>query len=351
MNGGHVVALIDCNNFFVSCERLFRPDLEGKPVVVLSSNDGCAISRSQEAKDLGIPMGAPAFKYRELFKAWGVTSFSANFELYGNISRRITAVLRSITPQIEIYSVDESFLDISSLPITDYEAWATMVRSHILEWVGIPVSIGIAPTKTLAKLANLKAKKQPELGGVLSFMTTNTRESQLDQTKVTQYLAQTAVKDVWGIGYRLAPKLRAAGFGTALSFVHARSQEIQKLRGVQGRQTQAELMGTPCYPIELTTSLPKSISASRTFGQDTSDQLVIEAALASFVAKAAYKLRRSQQLTAEIHLFLSTSKYKPGYTSWKQQIGIHQPTADTEALISYVLYVFRTIYEPHRQYH
>lgn len=146
-------ALIDCNNFFVSCERLFRPDLEGRPVVVLSSNDGCVVSRSAEAKRLGIPMGAPAFKYRQLFRQQGVVRFSANFELYGDVSERITRVLTGITPRTEVYSVDESFLDLSRLDIADHTAWGRQVRECLLREIGIPVSMGIAPTKTLAKLA------------------------------------------------------------------------------------------------------------------------------------------------------------------------------------------------------
>jgi hypothetical protein len=158
-----VYALVDCNCFFVSCERLFRPELEGRPVVVLSSNDGCVVSRSQEAKDLGVPMGAPLFKWRELFQRHGIVAFSANFELYGDVSERITNLLASITPRIEVYSVDESFLDLSELEITDYEAWGRMVRENILQHVGVPVSVGIAGSKTLAKAANDRAKKIPDL--------------------------------------------------------------------------------------------------------------------------------------------------------------------------------------------
>lgn len=351
MRAQPIIALIDCNNFFVSCERLFQPDLENKPVVVLSSNDGCAISRSQEAKDIGIPMGAPVFKYRSLFETQQVTTFSANFELYGNISRRITSLLCSITPQIEIYSVDESFLDLTGLPITDYDAWARKIRAHILAWIGIPVSIGIAPSKTLAKLANLTAKKQPELGGVLSFIDATPQGPVFNQTRSTLQLAKTPVEDVWGIGYRLAPKLRAAGLGTALSFSTARPAEIQKLRGVQGRQTQAELLGISCYDLAIDTKLPKSISVSRTFGHDTKEQEVVEAALASFIAKGAYKLRRSNQLTAGITLFLTTNRHKPGYTAWKQYISLSQPSADTETLLHQTLQTFRDIYEAQKQYH
>lgn len=204
-----VFALIDCNNFFVSCERIFRPDLEGRPVVVMSSNDGVVVARSNEAKALGIPMGAPVFKYRQLFRDKKVIQFSANFELYGDISRRITAILKTITHRFEIYSVDESFLDLSNLSIKDYEAWGRIVREKILRWVGIPVSIGIAPTKTLAKLASDYAKKHPETEGVISMR---------GNPKFLDILAGVPIGDVWGVGWRLTPKLR--GEGISLSLIH-----------------------------------------------------------------------------------------------------------------------------------
>lgn len=348
-----VFALIDCNNFFVSCERLFRPDLEGKPVVVLSSNDGCAVSRSAEAKEIGIPMGAPAFKYKELFERHQVVKFSANFELYGNISRRITALLTSVTPRIEIYSVDESFLDLSSLPIDDYEAWGKQVRQRILDWVGIPVSIGIAPSKTLAKLANFQAKKNLELGGVLSFTEApiDDKPPRYDQEKADRYLPRTSVGEIWGVGWRYAPKLRAEGIGNALDLSRVRPQHAQQLMGIHGRQLVAELGGTSCYPLELEGKLPKSISVTRTFGQDTTDCEVVEAAIVSFVARGAFKLRRSGQLTKRVSMFATTSKHKPGYTRWSREVVFNQPTADTELIIKTLTKLFRDIYRPGIMYH
>jgi DNA polymerase V len=348
-----VFALIDCNNFFVSCERLFRPDLEGRPVVVLSSNDGCAVSRSAEAKDLGIPMGAPAFKYRELFERHQVVRFSANFELYGNVSRRITALLTSITPRIEIYSIDESFLDLSQLAITDYEAWGRQVRQLILDWVGIPVSIGIAPTKSLAKIANHRAKKELDLGGVLSFIQNRTLQElpQLDIFRSLKYLSHTPIAEVWGIGWRLAPKMRAEGVSTALDMSNLRPQRAQQLMGIQGRQMVAELNGISCYPLSLEGRLPQSIASTRTFGEDTNDPYAIEAALAAFVTTATYKLRRSEQLTRRVTLFATTSKHKPGYASWYREIRLSQPSANTGELISMVTATFREFYNPRIQYH
>ncbi|MEK7153237.1 MAG: hypothetical protein AAB834_04775, partial [Patescibacteria group bacterium] len=202
-----VYALIDCNNFFVSCERIFRPDLEGKPVVVLSSGDGCAVARSNEAKRLGVPMGAPVFKHRQLFEKHNIIKFSANFELYGDISKRITALLTTITPRIEIYSVDESFLDLSELPIEDYAAWGRAIRNAIMRHIGVPVSIGIAPSKTLAKLAAEIAKQHDGYKGSFSFV-------DLEASRREAALQSMPIEEVWGIGRKLAPKIRAEGIAT-----------------------------------------------------------------------------------------------------------------------------------------
>ena len=382
MKNQPIFALVDCNNFFVSCERLFRPGLENKPVVVLSSNDGCAVSRSNEAKELGIPMGAPAFKYRDVFERHSVTKFSANFELYGNISRRITALLTTITPSTEIYSIDESFMDLSQLPIIDYEEWGREVRRLILDWIGIPVSIGIAPSKTLAKLANLQAKKNPDLGGVLSFIKPHENHakdcertdlsrvqtadpllstgeiicersvlSHIDHAKIQEYLARTPVADVWGIGWRLAPKMRAEGVGNALNLSKLRPQRAQQLMGIQGRQLVAELNGTSCYKLTLEGKLPQSVASTRTFGEDTGDIHAIEAAMATFIVTATYKLRRSNQLTCRVTLFATTNRHKPGYQSWHREIHLPQPTADPGIIINAVMNSFKEFYQPQIMYH
>lgn len=337
-----VFALVDCNNFFVSCERVFRPNLQDKPVVVLSSNDGCAVSRSNEAKALGIPMGAPAFKYRELFERHRVNKFSANFELYGNMSRRITQLLATITPRLEVYSVDESFLDLSQLDIRDYTAWGHTVREAILQWTGIPVSIGIAPSKTLAKLASDRGKKLPELNGVLNLIDTSDKD---------MYLESMPVEDVWGIGWRLAPKVRAEGIGNALRLSQLRPQRAQQLMGIRGRQLVAELNGTACFPLELEHQKPKSILRSRTFGEDTHGANVVEAALASFTTTAAFRLRQSRQLTRRAGIFIDTNKHKPGFRRWSREVVYHTPTADTGRLISDVIDLFGMVYRHDMSYH
>lgn len=395
-----VFALIDCNNFFVSCERLFRPDLEGKPVVVLSSNDGCVVARSNEAKTLGIPMAAPAFKYRELFKREGVRQFSANFDLYGDLSQRIITLLTSVTPRIEVYSVDEAFLDLSQLAIKDYNAWGREVRTHILRYVGIPVSIGIAPTKTLAKLAAAHAKKMsyapanqtygeaiaptgflapgtifscdaPEqyysysslhfseinctwhssakdmhkCEGVLSLVN-------LEKGRLQRTLEVAAVEDIWGIGRGLGPRLRASGVATAADVAAmSPSASRQLLGGVRGEQLVRELRGQSCLPLEQGGKAPKSIAHTRTFGQDTNDLSVLEAAIATFAAQAALRLRRSGQLTRRASLFLTSNKHKPPYQSWHQDIHLPVPTADTGQLIGLLVEVLDRTYNKDVRYH
>ncbi|MBX6334194.1 Y-family DNA polymerase [Candidatus Saccharibacteria bacterium] len=339
-----VFALVDCNNFFVSCERLFRPDLEGKPVVVLSSNDGCAVARSNEAKALGIPMGAPAFQYRYLFNQHNVVTFSANFELYGDISKRITALLATVTPKIEIYSVDESFLDISTLPITDYAAWGRMVRESILKNIGIPVSIGIAPTKTLAKLGADIAKADPSYGGAVDWI--NASEEWRERA-----LASTPIQDIWGVGWRLEPKLKAEGISTALHLSQMRPQRAQQLMGIRGRQMVAELNGTSCFPLEREHKPAQSIMRGRTFGEDTNQLHVLESAVASMATRAAFALRRDRLLARRIGFMTETNRHKPGYRRWSPELKLAQPTNDTGLIITLLIKKLKEIFSSSQQYH
>jgi DNA polymerase V len=339
-----MLALIDCNNFFVSCERIFRPDLEGKPTIVLSSNDGCAVARSNEAKRLGIPMGAPAFKYRQLLREHNVQQFSANFELYGDISRRIVRLLTEVTPWIEVYSIDESFLDLSQLEINDYTEWGKFIRRRIWREIGVPVSIGIAPTKTLAKLASEHAKTTESLGGVLAW-------PQLSEAKQVTYLQATPIGDLWGIGRRLGPRLRAEGVATAWQLAQLRPQLAQRLMGIHGRQMAAELRGMICYPLQTRTSVQQSIMRGRTFGEDTNQFEVLEAAVASLTARAARRLRRDELLTGRAGLYLQTNRHKPGYRSWYEQITFTTPTSDTGQITRALASELRRIYNPGYHYH
>lgn len=339
-----VFALIDCNNFFVSCERLFRPDLEGKPVVVLSSNDGCVVARSNEVKKLDIPMGAPAFKYRQIFKARDVQQFSANFEIYGDISKRITAYLTTVTPRIEIYSVDESFLDLSNVHIDDYAAWGRAVCESIRRYIGVPVSIGIGHSKTLAKLAAEIAKQDPEYQGAVDLVN-------ILPEKKEALLAGQPIHAVWGVGWRLNPKLRAEGISSALAMANTRPQHAQQLMGVQGRKMVAELNGTACYPLELEGKVAQSIERGRTFGEDTNQAHVLESAIANMTARAAFALRRDGLLARRIGLHTNTSRHKPGYRQWWRVLKLDQPTNDTGLIISLLTKELDKIFSGNQQYH
>lgn len=339
-----IFALIDCNNFFVSCERLFRPDLEQKPTVVLSSNDGCVVARSNEAKQLGVPMGAPAFKYRYLFRQHGIAQFSANFELYGNVSKRITEILRQVTPRIEVYSVDESFLDLSELHISDYKIWARAVRERIMREVGVPVSIGIASSKTLAKLGTELAKKHEVHAGVFSFI-------DLAPEQWEAALHQTPIKDIWGIGRQLAPKMKAEGFSTALHIARMRPQYATQLMGVRGRQLVGELNGESCHPLEQQGKVAQSILRSRTFGADTNQAHVLEAAIAALGSSAAWQLRQHHLLAKRIGVFVNTNRHKPGYRRWSRELTLDTPTNDTGNIIALLTQELSEFFSSAHPYH
>lgn len=336
-------ALVDCNNFFVSCERLFRPGLEGKPVVVLSSGDGCFVARSNEAKALGIPMGAPAFKHRDTLERQRVVQFSANFELYADISRRITSLLTEICPRIEVYSIDESFLDISQLDIGDVTQWARQVRQRVWCEIGVPVSVGIAGSKTLAKLASERAKKDASLGGVLHLG---------GEARDEPYLAATPISDIWGVGWRLTPRLQAAGIHTALDIARARPALVRQIVGsVHGPQLTLELRGTSCIPLERIGKPQQMIMRGRTFTRDITEMHQLEAALATLTAQAAFRLRQQQQVCRRIALTLETSRHKPGYSRDHPELKLDHPVNDTGELISLLRALLLRIFVRGRPYH
>lgn len=340
-----VFALVDCNNFFASCERLFRPDLADRPVVVLSSNDGCVVARSNQAKQLGIPMGAPAFKYAQLFRQHGVVQFSANFELYADLSKRVARLLTSYSPQIEVYSIDESFLDISQLEIEDYGAWGRQICRQIQRQIGLPVSIGIAPTKTLAKLASEQAKHNPLWRGACDMYG-------LSAAGQADLLKDTPVQSVWGIGRQLGKKLRAEGIFDALALSKISDALSRQLTGsINGSQVTAELNGISCHPIKLQHARQKSIMRGRTFGEDTGDYEVIEAAIASLSARAAHCLRQEAGLAKSAGLLIENNRHKPGYRRWWLPISFDMPTADSGEIINQLAKVFRQAYRPGQAYH
>jgi DNA polymerase V len=341
-----VYALIDCNNFFVSCERVFRPDLWDKPVAVLSNNDGCIVARSNEVKQLGIPMGVPLFKVRDIVAKHNVTLFSGNFELYGDFSQRVVHTLKQACPVVEVYSVDESFLELSTLAVKSYSDWAANLRAQILQWTGIPVSIGVAPTKTLAKAAAEYAKKAPQTGGVYSLVTD---QKQVDTQRHRQLLQWLSVGDVWGIGWRTAPKLRQRGISSAEDLTRASDPWAQQHLSITGLKTVKELRGQAC--IGITQEAPQqSIMRTRLFGHTVRNYYELEGAIATFVAQAAAKLRQQGEAAGAVLTFLRTANRFTDNRGASSVIRLLQPSAETGALIKAALQGLQQVYDPDFSY-
>lgn len=331
-------ALVDCNNFFVSCERLFRPELATRPVAVLSNNDSCFISRSQEAKAAGLPMGAPLFKYQNEVRLHGVHLFSANFELYGDISERIITLLGEVTPLIEVYSIDECFLDLSQLPLPrglSYRQWGEGVRGRILREVGMPVSIGVGPTKTLAKIASTFAKNH---GGTYAIDS--------EQRRIA-LLQQLAIEDIWGVGWRMAPKLHDKGISTAWQLVSASDGWLRQQFTVTGMNMIAELRGEARIPFGDRHDTRKSIMRSRSFGHRVRDFHQLESAVSTFAAQAAARLRAQGSVSRYIMVFLSANRHVEGqkrvYLS--TLVTLDEETADTARFITAALRGLADIYD------
>lgn len=318
-------ALIDCNNFYASCERAFRPELNGRPVVVLSNNDGCVIARSEEAKALGIGMGTPYFKCRSLMERHGVAVFSSNYALYGDISARVMQILSRFCPAVEIYSIDEAFCDLSGVP-GGAEAYARRVRATVLAWTGIPVSVGIARTKTLAKLANRFAKKQPRCRDVFNLMASPAPD---------RVLRWTDIGDVWGIGPRHAKRLRALGVTDALKFRELKRSWVQKKMTVTGLHTLLELRGFPCHGFQAGPADKKTIVSSRSFGHPVARLDHMLEATAQYTTRAAEKLRKQGAVAANILVFLQTNKFKLGQPQYSNALSVPMPvaTAHTPTMI------------------
>lgn len=294
-------ALADCNNFFASCERVFRPDLQGKPVIVLSNNDGCAIARSNEAKALGIRMGDPYFKIRHLVEKHDVAVFSGNMALYGDMSQRVRWVLEEFAPSIEVYSIDEAFLDLRGLNGIDFDSYAKEISARCRKMTTIPVSVGIAPTKTLAKVASKLCKQYPKLNGGCYM------HRPQDIEKV---LRKYPVEDVWGIGRRSASKLHERYVRTAYDFVCMPEEAVRKMMGVTGVRTWRELQGIPCIEFEDGFDAKQSICVSRSFSTEIYDCGELREQIANFASAVARKLRKQNSLTGEIAVFAYTNRFK-----------------------------------------
>jgi DNA polymerase V len=344
-------ALVDGNNFYVSCERVFRPSLNGIPVVVLSNNDGCAIARSNEAKALGIAMGAPWFKIKHLADEAGLVALSANFALYGDMSDRMMSLAAGLGPVQEIYSIDESFIDLTGVR-GDLVARSHKIRDRILQWVGIPCCIGMGSTKTLAKLANHVAKtaeRKPgiypeKLAQVCNLATINPEERDA-------VLAATAVNEVWGVGRQITKQLIAGGIHTALDLARLDAATVRSKWSVVLERTVRELQGMPCIELEHSPAAKKEIACTRSFGHYVLEQKHLAEAITEFASRAAEKLRKQNGLAGQVLVFIRTSPFRPDpQYSRSLVIPLRRPSADTATLVSAALAGLRHVYKPGFKY-
>jgi DNA polymerase V len=327
-------AVVDCNNFFASCERVFNPKLHNRPVVVLSNNDGCIIARSNEAKALGIKMGEPAFQIREILKKNNVAVFSTNYTLYGDMSERVMNIISSYAPDVEIYSIDEAFLDLWPLKYHDLQEFALELRKRILRWTGLPVSIGIASTKTLAKVANRIAKKYPGYKGVFMF----TQESQVHKA-----LNVLDVEDIWGVGRQYSKMLKRNGIYTALQLTQQSDVWIKKHMTVMGLRTVKELRGESCIPMEFVRPDKQGILTSRSFGKE---------AVSTFTTRCAEKLRRQNSVCNLLTVFIRTDRFKPEDPQYKgyKVINLPVPTNNILEMVKFSMKGLELIYRKDYRY-
>ncbi len=309
-------ALIDCNNFYASCERVFRPDLNGKPIVVLSNNDGCVIARSNEAKAAGVPMGAPAFEYKALFEKHQINVFSANFALYGDMSNRVMSVIADFCPDQEIYSIDECFLNLDGYTLFDLKELGVKMRQRVFKWTGIPISIGIAPTKALAKLANRIAKKYPDQTQGVHIIDTEALR--------LKALKWCPVEDVWGIGRQHAKRLIYQGVLTAFQFTQLSDSWVRKHMSVVGLRLKLDLMGKPTLQMEDVKS-KQSIATTRTFESNYADFDLIRERVSTFAVTCAEKLRRQKSLCNSLMVFIHTNSNRSDLPQYSQNIVLKLP--------------------------
>ena len=320
-------ALADCNNFFASCERVFRPDLQGKPVIVLSNNDGCAVARSNEAKALGIKMGDPFFKIRHLVEKHNVAVFSGNMALYGDMSQRVRWVLEEFAPAVEVYSIDEAFLDLRGVTGIDFDSYAKKISSECWRLTSIPVSVGIAPSKTLAKIASKLCKQYPKLRGGCYM------HRPQDIEKV---LRKFPIEDVWGIGRRSSAKLHAMGVKTAWDFTQLPEVAVRKNFALPGLRTWKELRGEPCIEFEDGFEAKQSICVSRSFAKEITDVEDLAEQIANFASSMAEKLRQQGSVVSEMTVFAYTNRFKENepQTHGHSLVHFEQPTDDQRIIVS-----------------
>jgi len=335
------IALVDCNSFYVSCERLFNPSLIKKPIIVLSSNDGCVISRSMEAKILGIKMGEPYFKVERIVKKNNVKIFSSNYSLYGDISRRVMKTLKQFSPQIEIYSIDEAFLNLSSIKDEDLLEHGNKIRSTILKWTGIPTSIGIATTKTLSKAANHLAKK--ERSGIINL---------INSKQIDKLLAEIKINDVWGVGRQLTKFYIKNGINTAYQLKNISNNWVKKNTNVFGSRTVMELKGISCISLESHQEKRKNCCVSRSFGIKVTKLEELKESITMHCLNAAEKIRNDNQTTKKVTIFIRTSPFQKDKNYYANTKDVELPirTNDSIELVKQALFALKCIYKKGYRY-
>ncbi len=334
-----VFALVDCNNFYASCEKLFRPDLKDTPVVVLSNNDGCVVARSREAKSLGIKMGVPVFQIKAEMQRHGILAFSSNYALYADLSSRVMRTLEEMAPRVEVYSIDEAFLDLTGIESAiSLVEFGQQVRERIGHWIGITVCVGIAPTKTLAKLANHAAKKYPATQGVVD-LTNPDRQRRL--------LALVPVDDVWGVGKRLSKRLNTLGITTALDLANASPRAIRDQFSVVLERTVRELNGESCIELEEIPPTKKQIVCSRSFGVKVTQFELLREAVCEYATRATEKLRKEQQQAKVMTVFIRTSPFKDNEPQYSNSASgeLLIPSCDTRDFIELANHLLKRIWK------
>lgn len=344
-----VFALVDCNNFYASCEKLFDPKLKDRPVVVLSNNDGCVVARSAEVKALGIPMGVPWFQIQAEARRYGIVAFSSNYALYADMSNRVVEVLSDFSPNLEVYSIDESFLDLSgmSMRAESLAAYGVEIRQRVADWLGLAVCVGIAPTKTLAKLANHCAKKGlAGADGVCDFTT-------LNPGALSHLFARIEVGEVWGVGRQIKARLAAMGIQTVRQLRDADAETIRARFSVVLERTVCELRGESCLDLQEVVPDKQQIMSSRSFGTLVYERADLEEAVASYIAKAAEKLRAQDSLAGGVQVYIRTNVFKPEVPQYQKGVTVPLPeaTADTRVLTQWAIRILRRIYRPGFGYH
>jgi len=341
VTGPRSIAIVDCNNFYVSCERVFQPALEGRPVVVLSNNDGCVVARSDEVKALGVKMGVPFFQIRPLVEEHGILAFSSNYALYADMSNRVMSILHHFSPHQEVYSIDECFLDLTGMEHLDLTRYCQKIRQRIRKWLGLPVCVGIAPTKTLAKLANHIAKKQPQYNGVCNF-------NQMPSLEADRIMASIGVGEVWGVGRRLAEHLGRMGIETVKALRDADPKGIRQQFSVVLERTVLELRGISCLSLEDIAPVKKQIMSSRSFGAYVYSLQDLGEAVSLYTSRAAEKLRSQRSVAGGIQIYIRTNPHKEHAPQYHPSITVPliEPTDDSRRIVRAALWGLKRIYRP-----